>query len=84
MFDKHPMGRDLTLLPRTLALVLALGLGAATGGCADIHPAPDDSDLGMEEGRCTSAMKRPSPSTSSRAKKGLVRAIVSTWPGRDR
>jgi hypothetical protein len=49
MLDKHRMGRDPTLLPRTLALVLALGLGAATGGCADIHPAPDDSDLGMEE-----------------------------------
>ena len=26
----------------------ALGLGAALTGCADIHPAPDDSDLGME------------------------------------
>ena len=48
MLDKHRMGRDLIQLPHTLALVLALGLTAATGGCADIHPAPDDSDLGME------------------------------------
>jgi hypothetical protein len=49
MLDKRRMGRDLALLPRTLALALALGLAAGTGGCADIHPAPDDSDLGMEE-----------------------------------
>ena len=49
MLDKDRMGRNLTLLPHTLALVLALGLGAATGGCADIHPAPGDSDLGMED-----------------------------------
>jgi hypothetical protein len=49
MLDKRRMGRDLTLLPPTLALVLALGLAAATGGCADIHPAPDDSDVGMED-----------------------------------
>jgi hypothetical protein len=50
MLDKGRMGRrDLIQLPHTLALVLALGLGAATGGCADIHPAPDDSDVGMED-----------------------------------
>jgi hypothetical protein len=49
MLDKRRMGRDLALLPRTLALALALGLGAAMAGCADIHPAPDDSDLGMED-----------------------------------
>jgi hypothetical protein len=51
MLDKRRMGRrDLIQLPHTLALVLALGVGAATGGCADIHPAPDDdSDVGMED-----------------------------------
>jgi hypothetical protein len=36
-------------LARTLALAVALGLGAALAGCADIHPAPDDEDLGMED-----------------------------------
>ena len=33
----------------TLALLMALGLGAGLLGCADIHPAPDDSDSGMLE-----------------------------------
>jgi hypothetical protein len=28
---------------------MALGLGAALGGCADIHPAPDDPGTGMLE-----------------------------------
>ena len=48
MLDKRMVRRDLIQLPHTLALVLALGLAAATGGCADIHPASDDSDVGME------------------------------------
>jgi hypothetical protein len=49
MPDKCRIGRDLASLSRTLALAVALGLGAALTGCADIHPAPDDTDLGMED-----------------------------------
>jgi hypothetical protein len=49
MPNERRMDRDFALLPRTLVLVLALGLGAATAGCADIHPAPDDSEVGMED-----------------------------------
>jgi hypothetical protein len=40
---------NLALLTRRLVLFAALGLVAATGGCADIHPASDDSDAGMED-----------------------------------
>jgi hypothetical protein len=43
------LDRNLAPLARTLALVMALGLGAALGGCADIHPAPDDPGTGMLE-----------------------------------
>ena len=43
------LDRNLAPLARTLALATALGLGAALTGCADIHPASDDSDLGMED-----------------------------------
>jgi hypothetical protein len=38
---------NLAPLARRLALFAALGLGAALTACADIHPAPDDSDTGM-------------------------------------
>jgi hypothetical protein len=43
------LDRNLAPRARALALVTALGLGAALTGCADIHPAPDDSDLGMSD-----------------------------------
>jgi hypothetical protein len=41
--------RDLARLVRALALTAALSLGAALPGCADIHPEPNDPDLGMED-----------------------------------
>jgi hypothetical protein len=47
MLDKRDVGPDLAPFPRALALVVALGLSAVLAGCADIHPAPDDSDTGM-------------------------------------
>jgi hypothetical protein len=40
---------NLAPLARALALLTALGLGAALPGCADIHPAPDDPGSGMLE-----------------------------------
>ena len=43
------LDRNLAPLARTLALVMALGAGAALAGCADIHPAPDDPGTGMLE-----------------------------------
>ena len=49
MIDKRSIGSNTTPLRYALALVMALGLSAALPGCADIHPAPDDSDLGMED-----------------------------------
>jgi hypothetical protein len=36
-------------LSRALALLAALGVGAALTGCADIHPAPNDPGTGMLE-----------------------------------
>lgn len=41
------LDRNLAPLSRALALATALGLGAASAGCADIHPAPDDPGEGM-------------------------------------
>ena len=49
MLEKRSVGHDLARFSRTLALVLALGVGGALTSCADIHPAPDDEDLGMED-----------------------------------
>jgi hypothetical protein len=49
MLDKGRMGRGVAPLSLTLALAVALGAGAALTGCADIHPASDDEDLGMED-----------------------------------
>jgi len=43
------LDRNLARLSRALALTVALGLGGTLTGCADIHPAPDDEGLGMED-----------------------------------
>jgi hypothetical protein len=48
MLDKRT-GGDLAACSRALLLATALGLGVAVAGCADIHPASDDTDLGMED-----------------------------------
>ena len=47
MLDNRSIGSKTTLLRCALALVMGLGLSAALPGCADVHPAPDDSDPGM-------------------------------------
>ena len=47
MLDKPGDGPNLAPFSRALALVAALGLSAVLAGCADIHPAPDDSETGM-------------------------------------
>jgi hypothetical protein len=40
-------GLVLSPLSRAIALVVALGLGGALAGCADIHPEGDDPEAGM-------------------------------------
>jgi hypothetical protein len=47
MLDKRSISSNTTPLRCALALVMGLGLSAALPGCADIHPAGDDSDPGM-------------------------------------
>jgi hypothetical protein len=43
------LDKNFARFSRTLALTTALGLGAGLPGCADIHPEPNDPDLGMED-----------------------------------
>jgi hypothetical protein len=47
MLGKPGDSPNLAPFSRALALVAALGLSAVLAGCADIHPAPDDSETGM-------------------------------------
>jgi hypothetical protein len=49
MLDKPRVRPNLAPPSCALALVVALGGGAALTGCADIHPASDDADTGMME-----------------------------------
>jgi hypothetical protein len=47
MQDKRRIGSNTTPFRYALPLVVGLGLSPALPGCADIHPAPDDSDPDM-------------------------------------
>jgi hypothetical protein len=47
MLGKRGIDPNLAPFSRALALVVAVGLSAVLAGCADIHPARDDSDTGM-------------------------------------
>jgi hypothetical protein len=50
MLDKRHVGPDLAPFARALAVAAALSLSTALAGCADIHPASDDSDTGVMNG----------------------------------